>query len=424
MAKTEWKVSDSDRDVLRRLAERQAAIAAELIMDERRRLWTKQKSLASERPMVLLESVGVVDEFLPESSLQCVEPWARDVERQLRGRIYHYENVGDDTVVDPFIRCSWQLDLGGYGVPMAKERGIDAQGRSVGFRWQPAIQDLDSELPKLHHRTPSVDREATLAWKGHLEGIFAGIMPVELRGSVWPNWTMGMTMEAIFLVGLENFMLQMYDNPDGVHALMAFLRDDHRQLALWLETEGLLTLNNGNEYIGSGSYGFTADLPQPDWEPGNPVRLRDLWVLLESQETVGISPDMFAEFILPYQSDIGSLFGLTYYGCCEPVHNRWRHVKTLPNLRAVSVSPWCDEAFMAEALGPDYVYSRKPAPSLISTEVFDERTIENDLRHTLQTAAGTHLEIIMKDVHTLSGDPSRMGRWVQLARKNIDRHWR
>ena len=79
---------------------------------------------------------------------------------------------------------------------------------------------------------------------------------------------------------------------------------------------------------------------------------------------------------------------------------------------------------MAEALGPDYVYSRKPAPSLISTEVFDERTIENDLRHTLQTAAGTHLEIIMKDVHTLSGDPSRMGRWVQLARKNIDRHWR
>ena len=29
------------------------------------------------------------------------------------------------------------------------------------------------------------------------------------------------------LVGLEGLMLLMYDDPDGLHRLMAFLRDDH-----------------------------------------------------------------------------------------------------------------------------------------------------------------------------------------------------
>ena len=68
---------------------------------------------------------------------------------------------------------------------------------------------------------------------------------------------------------------------------MAFLRDDHIAYAEWLEREGLLSLNNENDYVGSGSYGHTHHLPQKDWKPGDKVRLKDLWVLSESQETVG-----------------------------------------------------------------------------------------------------------------------------------------
>jgi len=74
---------------------------------------------------------------------------------------------------------------------------------------------------------------------------------------------------------------------------------------------------------------------------------------------------------------------------------------------------------MADALGRDYVYSRKPNPTLISTENFDEDVIRQDIRTTLTAAKDCNVEIVMKDVHTLSGEPERAARWVALTREVI-----
>jgi hypothetical protein len=279
--------------------------------------------------------------------------------------------------------------------------------------------DLDRDFEKLHPRTFTVDREATLAEKARLEAVFAGALPVRIRGSHF--WTLGMTWPAIELIGLEGLMMAMYDNPDGLHRLMTFLRDDHLAMTAWLEREGLFTLNNENDYTGSGSLGYTRDLPRAGWRDGDPVRMCDLWVLSESQETVGVGPEQFEEFIFPYQRAVVERFGKCYYGCCEPVNNRWHVLKRLPNLARVSVSPWADQAFMAEACGRDCVFSRKPNPSLISTSSFDEQAIRADLRGTLDAAGGCRLEIIMKDVHTLNNEPARAARWVELAREEAAR---
>ena len=138
---------------------------------------------------------------------------------------------------------------------------------------------------------------------------------------------MGMTWPAINLVGLEQLMLYMIDDPDGLHRLMQFLHDDHLACASWLEKEGLLSLNNENDYVGSGSVAYTKELPHAGMN--GHVRMQDTWVLSESQETVGVGPEMFAEFIFPYQKSLTERFGLSYYGCCEPVHNRWHIVKGL-----------------------------------------------------------------------------------------------
>ena len=59
--------------------------------------------------------------------------------------------------------------------------------------------------------------------------MFGDILPVRIRGGFW--WTLGMTWTAIELIGLENLMLSMFDNPAGLHRLMAFLRDDHLAFA-------------------------------------------------------------------------------------------------------------------------------------------------------------------------------------------------
>lgn len=77
---------------------------------------------------------------------------------------------------------------------------------------------------------------------------------------------------------------------------------------------------------------------------------------------------------------------------------------------------------MADALGCDFVFSRKPNPALISTERFDETAIRADIRRTLEAARGCRLEIIMKDVHTLNNEPARLARWVRIAREEISRY--
>ena len=45
-------------------------------------------------------------------------------------------------------------------------------------------------------------------------------------------------------------MMDMFDNPEGVHRLMAFLRDGHAAKIDYLECNGLLSLNNEGDYVG------------------------------------------------------------------------------------------------------------------------------------------------------------------------------
>ena len=409
-----WNILQEDLLVLRDLVKRQREISQDPIMEERRSLWLHHTALDSQRPMILAETSGVRDEVVPVSALQCREEWPRAMERGLRELIFRYEQVRDDLVIEPRIKVGWQITVGDFGVPMEVVRG-ENDGKLGSYTWDPPVKDLDRDLDKLRFRPLSVDREKTAARIELLEDLFGDILPVVNRGWYW--WTTGLTGTAIRLIGLGQLMMAMYDNPKGLHRLMAFLRDDFLHYLDWFECEGLLPLNNEDDYVGSGSMGYSNQLPQPDWKEGDPVRVKDMWGLSESQETVGVSPAMFEEFVFQYQEPVIGRFGLSYYGCCEPVHGRMRTIKQLPNLRSVSVSPWCDQEIMAEELGQDYVFCRKPKPTLISTAEFDEDMIRKDLRTTLRIAGHGPLELVMKDVHTLCDQPWRMGRWVEIARE-------
>lgn len=413
-----WVVVAEDVAILRDLAQRYMDIACTPIMSERRTLWYAHNDLQNSRPLVLVESLtdGLKREIFASQPLRCREVWAQQVEDWLRGWIYHFSSVNDDDVAMPYYPIRWMITVPDFGVEVKVERGIDASGGTLGFHWEAPIKDLASDFSLLKERCFSVDRAGTLAFKEHLESVFGDTLPVQVREPMW--WTMGMTWRVIDLIGLQNLMLYMYDEPDDLHRLMAYMRDDHLRLAAFCEREGLLVVNNQGDYIGSGSRGWTHVLPQAGGS-GGPARTQDMWVLLESQETVGVSPRMFAEFVLPYQKEIAACFGLVYYGCCEPVNNRWRYLETIPNLRSVSVSPWADEAFMADALGKRYVYSRKPSPAMLSTEHFDEEAVRADIRQTLSTARNCNVEIIMKDLHVTQGQPQRMARWVQICREEI-----
>ena len=168
------------------------------------------------------------------------------------------------------------------------------------------VKDLDKDFAKLKFRELSVERNGTYKKIETAKSIFGTLLPTRIRGNYW--WTLGMTWEAIRLIGLENLMIYMYDQPENLHRLMKFLMNEHISFADWFEKQGLLTPVNEDDYVGSGGVAYTEELPQKDWHEGDRVRLKDIWGLSESRETVGVGPEMFAEFILKYQVPVTNKF--------------------------------------------------------------------------------------------------------------------
>ncbi len=118
--------------------------------------------------------------------------------------------------------------------------------------------------------------------------------------------------------------------------------------------------------------------------------------------------------------------GLLYYGCCEPVHSFWDDISQLPHLKKVSISRWCDQRVVGEALqGTDIVFSRKPNPNLLGVDVaLDEDGWAAHTRESLEAAPGVFMEFIVRDVYTVHGNLDKPRRAVELARREIDRHYK
>jgi hypothetical protein len=201
---------------------------------------------------------------------------------------------------------------------------------------------------------------------------------------------------------------------------MEFLRDGHLAKLDFLESHGLLGSNLGGAYVGSGGFGYTSELGQSSDNNNSlthNVRTREMWGFCESQETVGISPEMFEAFVFAYQKPILQRFGLNCYGCCEPLHLRWDVVKRAPRLRRVSVSPWADVQKMAQQLQDRFVFSYKPPPSDLAMPQMNEDRVRALLTRVRELTRGCCVEVIMKDNHTLGGSAHNAVRWVEIARQ-------
>jgi hypothetical protein len=344
----------------------------------------------------------------------------RSVEAILDGGVRNHELIDDDKVIPKTFDIRWFVEIDEFGVPVERESVKDAEGVETGYRFLHPIQDLDRDLATLKPATCRVDRQRTRAWQAFLDDLLGDILPVRIRTGIYGG-TM-LTHKVVELMGMQAYFMAMVDNPDAVHRLMAFLRDNALRVMHWAVDEGLLRLNHGNQDSFGSSYNFTTQLPAPGYS-GPPARLCDMWGSANSQETVGVSPAMFHTFCFPYYRDVCAPMGLLYYGCCEPAHPFWEDIRQLPHLKKVSISRWCDEAFMGDALqGSDVVYSRKPDPNFLSVDVtLDEVAWAAHIRKTLEATRGVAVEFIVRDVYTVHGDLGNARRAVEVARREIER---
>jgi hypothetical protein len=417
-----WTATPEEKAYLRDLAKKQVEYASLPVMAERKQQWYAHNALHGTRPMLVMEMATFADSVMP--GLWCTSPGAMLIERQLVTHITSHELIDDDKVVPDVFVVPWLIHIKEFGIEVARTTAQDAQGRSLGYATDHPIKNLEEDLTKLKPSEFYVDREGTLAQKAFVEEVIGDIMPVEIE-NVSLRWFLAPSSKVVHLMGMERMLLALMDTPDLMRELYAFIRDQSMRAVAWMEQENLLTLNNGNHYVGAGSYGFTDELPTAEHRANGKVRPADLWVNVNSQETVGLSPQMYREFIYPTYRDMAEAFGLSYYGCCEPVHDIWDDcISQLPHLRKVSVSPWCDEAFIGERLRDSRViYSRKPSPNLIGVGDFCPDAYREHIAATLQAARGCTLEIIHRDIYTLVGDRTRAGRAIAIARQAIDDLW-
>ena len=406
--------SGKEIGILRGLAFKVAELAARPVESVKKNKWIAHNDLETTEPLIFCDPENGWNEIITQDQILCANPLARVWEMTLRKEIFWGEKMKDDRVIEPYFNVSYNYSDSGYGIAEEIVGGQDGGSFIYNF----PIRDYEEDFPKLQLPEIEINYAKTREVYSLAEELFDGLLKVRMKGIWW--WTLGMTWDFIKLRGLENLMVDMMIQPEWVHKLMDFLcKAVHHKLD-FLEKEKLLFLNTQGSYVGSGGFGWTKELPMDGFNPDH-VRLKDMWGFAESQETVVVSPEMYGEFVYPYQETILRRFGLNCYGCCEPIDPRWKYVKNFPRLRRVSVSPWANVKRMAEFLENKYVLSIKPSPTPLASKIMDETVVRKELSDKLEDSRGCCVEIIMKDNHTLGNNAGNAVRWCEIAREEINK---
>lgn len=304
---------------------------------------------------------------------------------------------------------------GVWGLPTRWISGDDPRGSK---RMDPPIvrpQDA-ARMIRPHH---VIDEDETQRRVAALHDAVGDLITIHVdRAPVYRAWHGDISTQLAQLRGLDRIMVDMLERPEWLHGVLAFMRDGILQTHQEAEDAGDWTLGAHENQ----AMPYAEELGDP--AANGPAVTRDrLWYFCASQETTLVGPEMFDEFMFEYQRPIMEKFGLVAYGCCEDLTRKIGVVRQLPNLRRIAVSPMASVPACAEQIGTDYVFSYRPSPSDMVGYDFEPDRIRRIVRRDLAACRECHVDITLKDVETVQGDPDRVRRWVDITRRVIDEIW-
>ena len=404
-------MTERERIVLRDLAKHQLEIAHGEVNQRRIAEWYRHNDCEpGSRPMIHIEIDTFQDEVITPR-LVCESPEARSLEFALYHQFTNLELFDDDKVVPDY----FPVGIGGYFHPFGHEisrvTATDAHGHNLGHQFQHVIHDLEDDAELLGPSTFGVDKAGALEHLRLAQDTFGDILPARLVGRCLYATP---TQHIVHLMGMETMFFSMYDYPDEFKTMMDRLADDTIAYFKLMEREGCILPTVSFETLCQGSKCFTHTLPQE-----GVLTTEQVWGYMDSQESTGLSPAMYEEFIFPCYEKIAKIMGRLSYGCCEAVDPIWDCVSRLHGLRKVSISPWCNEEVMGERLaGTDIIYLRKPSPNYLGVEeTLEEDAFRAHIAKTVAAAKGCHLEIAQRDVYTVHNNPAKVRRYVEIIRE-------
>ncbi len=406
-------LSRTDSDILRTLARQAAEIAALPVHGQKARLWRDLNDLKPTRPLVWINEVcwnemNVNDEL----TVRCEDPWARGQEYNLRLLLYQWNHFPGDMIVDDYFSSPlavWDTGLGiSEKVDIAR---TDPTSGVVSRHFHLQITE-PGDIEKIKMPTVHYDEAATEANYQQMCEVLADIMPVRkvgIKGTWFAPWD-----ELIRWWGVQEAMMDLVLRPQMVNDIMSHLVDCYlRRLDQWEELN-VLALNTDNTRVGSGGYAYVSGLPGKGLDPAH-VRPKDMWGCATAQIFSDVSPEMHWEFALRHEMRWLTRWGLTYYGCCEPLDLKMGILRRIPNLRKVSMSPWIKPERAAAEVGDRYVFSHKPNPAILAEDNWRPQVARDNMREVLEQTRGCRIELIMKDISTVRYQPQRLWEWEKIA---------
>lgn len=429
-------IENKEREVVRELAKKLRELANQPIMEERRKLWYAHNDLKTDQPVIDCSPEGAWREAIPPESLVCQNEALREIEWTLRARIYRAEVINDDVPAETRWDCRKIISDTGWRTADSEAHNAftnesvhvpaistinpfwrhDFRFDATAAEFEPLIEDLENtdQIYKLIPPKVVYDEESSKRLLELHQDLLGDILDVHWTGNTYIAFSWMETYTKIR--GYENALFDLYDYPDEMHELLRILEKGYLDLYQQELDMGLLEMNNGCQYNGTGGYGYTNDLRAP--APGEKLTFKNLWAYAESQEFVSVSPEMTREFAIDYEKRLLSNFGLSSYGCCDNLEKKLPDVLSIPNIRRISVSPWADVASMRDQIGMKAIFSCKPNPSYV-TSGWDEDFMRDYTMKLMQDGKGTPFEIILKDTHTIQNDPERFRKWTDLCRECI-----
>ena len=409
-------LTSREKDILRRLGEKISTIASLPVHREKAHLWQRLNDLQQERPMVWINEIpwhemNVNDEL----TLQTGHPWAREIEQNLRRTIYQWEHMPCDMIINDYLDCPVVFHTTDFGiVEQVDTVHTDEKNDIYSRHFKVQIKEPE-DIEKIKMPKITYMEKATQYSFDAMNDLYSNIIPVKRTGQthIWYTpWD--------FLIrwwGIEEVMTDLYMRPEMIHAAYERMVDAWMCELDQFENQNLLSLDCNNTRIGSGGYGYTDELPGQNFDPSH-IRAHNMWGCSNAQIFSSVSPEMHWEFAVEHDLRWLKRFGLTYYGCCEPLDIKAEILSRIPNLRKVSISPWVNSKLTVENFGDRYVLSRKPSPSIFIA--WNAADAEKQLKDFLDIARGCQVELIMKDISTVKYQPQKLWEWAEIAMKAVN----
>jgi len=416
-------VPGKDIEFLKPLVSRIVEFAARPSEAGKKELWARHNALLpTDKIPVTVTYEGIPSPqwelMLGPDHMRATDPLARDIEWDLKRRIWAAEHIADDHIVWPALFISAVVKkAAGWGVPLEwKSTGDELGAKSIVA---PFADGIDTK--RVAFRDFEIDERETRLRVEKARQLTGGALAVHV---IWPSLGHSPFEVATEMRGMEALLLDTLDAPQAVDRLMDAVTGAYEAHHARRERKGWLNVfpMDDGAYIAANIWRVHAWYARKTERPFRPM-LEDEWAYVSAQSAAGLGPAAFERFVHRFNSRLALLFTkkTVYYHGCERLDHKLHVLQTLPNLRRLHVSPWSSVAAAREEFQGKVALEVHAHPGKVFFTMTPD-DMRREIRALIDAAEGVPMDLNLSDINSVNGNPETLTTWSRIAQEG-SRHW-